>query len=205
MEGITLEDRILDVHGLDHWPIQLWLDIPASLGRKRFILEWFWLNHPNFQQNSHTWWREVSISHCSKMYRFQQKLKNFKQKLKTWNKQTFGNIFEAQKQITDQMGIIQSQICDKGISKELQTQEVTISQKLEERKVQEEILWRKKSCIQWLKEGDRNTKFFHRSTIQRRHANCITQLIIENGKILHSHEDLEVEMVTYYQNILTEP
>jgi hypothetical protein len=91
----------------------------------------------------------------------------------------------------EQMSIIQSQIRDQGISEDLKTQEATISQKLEERKAQEEILWRQKSRIQWLKEGDRNTKFFHRSTIQRRHANRITQLITENGQTLHSHEDLE--------------
>jgi hypothetical protein len=78
------------------------------------------------------------------MYRFQQKLKNFKQKLKTWNKQTFGNIFEAQRQLTNQMGTIQSQIWDQGLSEDLKSQEVTISQKLEERKAQEEILWRQK-------------------------------------------------------------
>jgi hypothetical protein len=93
------------------------------------------------------------IPHGSKMYRFQQKLKNFKQKLKAWNKQTFGNIFEAQKKLTDQMGIIQSQIHDQGISEDLKTQEATISQKLEERKSQEEILWRKKSLHPMAKGG----------------------------------------------------
>jgi hypothetical protein len=80
-----------------------------------------------------------------------------------------------------------------------------MSQKMEERKSQEEILWRENSRIQWLKEGDQNTEFFHRSTIQRIHANRITQMITENGKTLHSHEDMEVEMVTYYQYLLKEP
>jgi hypothetical protein len=205
LEGTALETCILDVHGSDHWPIQLWLDIPATPGQKPFRLEQFWLSHPDFQQKVHTWWREAAVPYGSKMYRFQQKLKNFKQKLKTWNKHTFGNIFEAQKKLMDQMGIVQSQIREQGISEDLKAQEAAISQKLEERKSQEEILWRQKSRIQWLKEGDRNTKFFHRSTIQRRHTNHITQLISDNGKIIHSHEDLEEELVAYYQNLLTEP
>lgn len=32
LEGTTLEASILDIHGSDHWPIQLWLDIPTTLG-----------------------------------------------------------------------------------------------------------------------------------------------------------------------------
>jgi hypothetical protein len=43
MEGTTLEAHILDAHGSAHWPIQLWLDIPASPGCKPFRFERFWL------------------------------------------------------------------------------------------------------------------------------------------------------------------
>jgi len=52
------------------------------------------------------------------------------------------------------MGIVKIQIWEQGISEDLKAQEAAISQKLEERKSQEEILWRQKSLIQWLKEGD---------------------------------------------------
>jgi len=139
------------------------------------------------------------------MYRIQQKLKKFKQKLKTWNKQTFGKIFEAQRQLMEQMRNAQIQIQNMSLTEPLKQQEEALKQKLEERNIQEEIMWRKKSHIQWLKEGNWNTKFFHRYTIQRRHANHITRLTSKDGQTRHTHQDLEEELVNYYQNLLTEP
>jgi len=86
MDGLALEASVLDSPESCHWPIQLWLDILGSLGRKPFRFERFWLIHPNFQTMAPIWWKEATSPHGSKMYRFQQKLKSFNQRLKIWNK-----------------------------------------------------------------------------------------------------------------------
>ena len=52
-----------------------------------------------------------------------------------------------------------------------QEEEKHLKQQLEEKYGQEEILWRQKSRVQWLKEGERNARFFHRSMIHKRHVN----------------------------------
>jgi hypothetical protein len=145
MEGLAMSASILDTSGSDHWPIQLSLDISGSPGWKPFRFERFWLDHPEFQALALKWWREAAISHGSKMFRFQQRLKKFKQSLKLWNKQHFGNIFEAQRNLNDQMKLIQIQIRNHGLTKDLKAQETLLKQQLEERRSQEEVLWRKKS------------------------------------------------------------
>jgi hypothetical protein len=64
------------------------------------------------------------------------------------------------------MQALQQQIRHQGLIDSLKDQETTLNKYLAERLAQEEILWRKKSRIQWLKEGERNSKLFHISMLQ---------------------------------------
>ncbi|XP_043693124.1 uncharacterized protein LOC122643575 [Telopea speciosissima] len=52
---------------------------------------------------------------------------------------------------------------------------------LEEELEQEEAHWHQKSRIDWLKCGDRNSRFFHASTIDRRQFNSIVKLKGSDG------------------------
>ena len=46
----------------------------------------------------------------------------------------------------------------------------------------EEIFWMQKSRLQWLRSGDRNTKFFHAVTKNRRAQNKILSLVNNEGQ-----------------------
>jgi len=88
-----LEANILPKSGSNHWLVSLLLDTEATPKYKPFRFEKFYFTHSDFHELSQTWWRHAEISHGTHMYKFQQKLKNFKFQLKDWNKNVFGNIF----------------------------------------------------------------------------------------------------------------
>jgi hypothetical protein len=84
-------------------------------------------------------------------------------------------------------------------------EEEQLQAQLEERKKQEEILWKQKSRVQWLKEGEKNTKFFHRAMTHGRHINRITHLEDSQGNHIREHQKIEEELLRYYQDLLKEP
>ena len=47
--------------------------------------------------------------------------------------------------------------------------------------LRQEIYWKQCSRIQWLKEGDLNTSFFHKTVIYKRRKNYISSLIINDN------------------------
>ena len=47
--------------------------------------------------------------------------------------------------------------------------------------LQEELFWFQKSREQWVRLGDRNTRFFHMQTVMRRKRNKIHGLFMDDG------------------------
>jgi len=92
-----------------------------------------------------------------------------------------------------------------GRTKSSTREEENLQLQLKERKKQEEILWRQKSIVQWFKEGERNTKFFHRSMMHRRYINIITKLEYAQGNHILDHAGIESQLVSYYKDLLSKP
>jgi hypothetical protein len=67
----------------------------------------------------------------------------------------------------------------------------------------EEMLWLQRSRISWLKEGDRNTKFFHRKTVWRARKNRITALQDQDGVVQDTASEMERLATSYFKTVHT--
>eukprot|EP00253_Pinus_taeda_P007421 PITA_07421 len=138
------------------------------------------------------------------MHTFQLKLKEIKGKIRKWNREEFRHITEEKQKLEKEVEDIQQQIILEGRDEERSKEEGRIINQLEERRKQEEILWRQKSRINWLREGERNTKFFHQAMIQNRQRNQIFSIKTAEGERVVEQEGIERVLVEYHKGILTE-
>eukprot|EP00253_Pinus_taeda_P008458 PITA_08458 len=203
--GGEFKAHIIPFSGSDHWPIEMLWSRPGNNIKKPFRFEAFWLTHPEFKDFITTTWQNSNPTENSKMARFKKKLQLLKGEIKRWNKNTFGNIFREKDKILKDLKNIQQRLILEGRSEELAQKEQEMDAKLLERERQEELLWRQKSRIRWLKEGEKNTKFFHRTTVQRRMHNQISQITNAQGDKLETQEDIEKEFLQYFKAMSQEP
>uniref|UniRef100_A0A803NGI9 Reverse transcriptase domain-containing protein n=1 Tax=Cannabis sativa TaxID=3483 RepID=A0A803NGI9_CANSA len=67
----------------------------------------------------------------------------------------------------------------------------------------EEQYWQQRSRIEWLKSGDRNTKFFHTKASARNSTNKIKSLKDTNGNLVTDREGITNIISHYFQDLFT--
>nr|KYP71396.1 Retrovirus-related Pol polyprotein LINE-1 [Cajanus cajan] len=65
----------------------------------------------------------------------------------------------------------------------------------------EELLWFQKSRCKWLCLGDRNTKYFHGTTVIRRQRNKVKMLQDESGRWISDKAELEGLVTNFYKDL----
>ena len=138
----------------------------------------------------------------SPSYRLAVKLKELKQNLKIWNREVFGNLkrnkVEALQQVElwdlveRERSLIDEELIRKKEAKEGYAKWVSL----------EETYWRQLSRELWLREGDRNTRYFHCMANAHRRVNFLDRIKI-NGVRLSEEQEVREGIVNAYQQLLS--
>jgi hypothetical protein len=62
---------------------------------------------------------------------------------------------------------------------------------------------RQRSRVEWLREGDRNTAFFHAKASARRKTNRIDVLVREDGSVCNDQSEIKGMVHTFYEELFT--
>ena len=159
----------------DHAPILLDTNPRSNFAHRPFRFEVTWLRDDRYHEVIKSAWKDQVA--CSEFIRLYKKQGLARDALRKWNKEVFGN---CQNKINSLLQAIK-EIQQGPPSENSGAVEDALQTELSEWLLRSETLWRQKSRQLWLKLGDRNTKFFHLSTIIRHKRNNIDAIRDEQG------------------------
>jgi hypothetical protein len=178
----------------DHCPLLLMLDPPPPSARNRpFRFQPMWLNHPDFPRVVEEAWQG---NECD----LNSAISAFSSLAQVWNKEVFGNVFAKKRRLMARLLGIQRAI-SRQPSQSLIFLQDQLSEELNQILNLEEDLWAMKSRTNWLVMGERNTSYFHLSTLARRSANRINGIKDNAGNWLFDVEEVKVHFVEGFKNI----
>jgi hypothetical protein len=66
-----------------------------------------------------------------------------------------------------------------------------------------DLQWQQRAKVEWLKCGDRNTRFFHECANSRRKSNFIYSISDANGRLRDSEEEVQKAFINYFKELFT--
>ena len=121
-----------------------------------FRFQPMWMSHPLFPEVVADSWRVDGPLKLN--------VEKFTAKVKIWNKEVFGDIFQRKRRVEARLRGIQSRLAEGPSSHLLQLESILRKEYFEVLHFEEEY-WSVKSRYNWLIQGDRNTRFFHTSAL----------------------------------------
>ena len=167
-----------------------------------FRFENMWLKTKGFESLIDGWWKSFDVRGGSSFV-VAEKLKALKIKLKGWNKVVFGRVETRKNQALKNMAQWDTVGAIRPLTQSKLDRKIVELEEFKRWTLLEEIMRRQKSRENWLKEGDRNTKFFHKLENSHRKHSEMTGLKIDG--VWHSGgQDMHQGIVNALQSLLVD-
>lgn len=64
-------------------------------------------------------------------------------------------------------------------------------------------LWKQRAKENWLKFGERNTKFFHVNANQKNKSHRIEKILVQGERLCSNQEEIEGPFINYFKALFT--
>ncbi|GJZ76220.1 RNA-directed DNA polymerase, eukaryota, reverse transcriptase zinc-binding domain protein [Tanacetum coccineum] len=132
------------------------------------------------------------------MFILAKRLKSLKKHMRDLNKKN-GDVCEKVRKLKVELDRVQEALSRDPSSAYLREEELVYSESYRRAVSDEELLMKQKSKIQWLKEGDFNSAFFHNMVKGRVIKNRIESVYDDYGNVFYN-DDMAAKFVEHFQN-----
>lgn len=184
----------------DHCPLLIEIlkeRIQRSKSQKLFCFDQNWYGRDDCLEIIQQEWATPLT--CNALAQLGSKCKAIGAKLDSWNHTDFNRLQTEMRKTQDQVQVLMAQPFSPNNYAEQKFLHSHYSQLLS----QEEKYWIQRSRATWLKEGDRNSAYFHRKGSNRKSKNTIKGLNDEQGTWQVTPEEIHRLLLSYFQQIFT--
>ncbi|XP_042942763.1 uncharacterized protein LOC122276942 [Carya illinoinensis] len=182
----------------DHIPI--WLDTEGALFRRRsrrlFRFKAMWVGEKECSSIIERVWcqRNGPIS----LDQIMGRISSCATELGRWNKASFGHVQKNLASAKRRLQCLEENDSRSHLLEEHKQACLEVQKWLE----RDELIWKQRSRVKWLREGDCNSQYFHSKASTRRRKNSIMQLQDES-RIWQKGDQMDVLITEYFQNLFT--
>ncbi|XP_020999491.2 uncharacterized protein LOC107489275 [Arachis duranensis] len=206
---LSQDEKKVGTHGTTTQEITLSLGKGGSLclnfrntaersDKKEFRFEAFWTEHEECEEVIRRTWQQDD-GNRNYWNQFIRKRSRCIRELKEWSRRKFKR---ADKEIEKKKNELH-QIQKGDMTDRDQIREKELKNQITDLWKQEEKYWGQRSRLKWLNWGDKNTAFFHATTIQRRMRNRIDKLKDEAGHWTQGEADIMRLVETHFTKLFT--
>ena len=183
----------------DHCPVIVSLQQEIANPPKPFKFFNYWAKHPDFMGLvQQSWLSQVNGNSMRQLY---VKLKRLKVDLKIFNLSHFGWITKRVDDKRRELAAIQVSMLNTP-SPDLVECEKIVSLELNDLLLAEESFFKQKARVDWIIEGDQNTKFFQKTVAANQNRTMVKSLINAAGIKLTTFSQISEEVVTFYKSLI---
>lgn len=190
--------RVGFANASDHCPIILSTDAAKtheSRPVQSFRFEPMWLRDNTFNDKVKEAWESSKMDGGT----LSEVLQRCGRELDKWNKDKFGNV---QKHIKSLKSQLEANSRKERTDQSIRTDQ-RISGELDEWFAREELLWKQRARLDWLKQGEQNMIFFKIKATNRKVRKMISKIESVNGRVVDSQEDIQLAFTNYFQELFS--
>ena len=171
-------------------------------GKSPFRFKNKWLKSNGFKDRVLSWWNRYSFF-GTPSFVLAKKLKALKKDIIQWNQREFGNVVHQKKELLEALKLLDVKEGELSLFEVELGERAMLRSQIQNLFSLEEVSWRQKSRMLCIKEGDNDTKFFHKMANSRRRHNHISMLEVD-GVIYEDESEMADQAVQFYKKLYKE-
>ena len=160
------------------------------------MYEEMWARHESYSGFVSATWQDVASEGQGAM-QMCNKLQAMSTELQQWGRAVFGSVRRQIKQLKIDLEAARHPALLPGSSLEVRDLEGQLHELYE----REEIMYKQRSRVGWLQEGDQNTRYFQNRASHRKRKNTVRALRREDGSRCTMDDEMRTMAASFYANL----